>query len=134
MVADTLTIGEVSRAAGVHVETIRYYQTLGIVRQPDRPAGGFRRYGPDDIARLYFIKRAQQLGFALEEVKALLQLEDGQNCRETRLLAEKKLAIIEQRLADLAGMRRVLRRLIAECESGKRPRCCPIIASLARGG
>jgi MerR family mercuric resistance operon transcriptional regulator len=134
MVDETLTIGQVSRAAGVHVETIRYYQTLGIVRQPDRPAGGFRRYGPDDVARLAFIKRAQQLGFALDEVKALLQLEDGRSCRETRLLAEKKLAVIEQRLADLSRMRRLLKRLIGECEAGKRPRCCPIIATLARGG
>jgi MerR family mercuric resistance operon transcriptional regulator len=132
VVADTLTIGQVSHASGVHVETIRYYQGLGIVRAPLRPAGGFRRYGQDDVARLRFIKRAQQLGFALDEVKALLQLEDGQSCSETRPLAEKKLAVIEQRISDLSRMRCRLKHLIGECESGKRPRACPIIATLAR--
>jgi len=129
---DTLTVGQVSSASGVHVETIRYYQGLGIVRAPKRPGAGFRRYGQADVARLRFIKRAQQLGFTLDEVKNLLQLEDGQSCRETRLLAENKLAMIEQRLADLNRMRRLLKQLIGECASGKRPRACPIIATLAR--
>jgi MerR family mercuric resistance operon transcriptional regulator len=78
-----------------------------------------------------FIKRAQQLGFILEEVKSLLQLEDGQSCNETRLLAEEKLAIIERRLTDLTRVRRVLKGLIAECTQGKRPRSCPIIATLS---
>lgn len=132
MAADTLTIGQVSRASGVHVETIRYYQSLGIAREPERPTGGFRRYGEADVARLRFTKRAQQLGFALDEIKTLLRPEDGHSCRETRLLAEKKLAVIEQRLSDLARMRRLLKRLIGECESGRRPRTCPIIATLAR--
>jgi MerR family mercuric resistance operon transcriptional regulator len=129
-----LTIGQLSRAAGVHVETIRYYQGLGIVRAPPRPDGGFRRYGPHDVARLRFIKRAQGLGFTLDEVRSLLRLEDGRNCRETRRLAEAKLAVIEQRLADLNRMRRLLRRLIGECEAGGQPRACPITATLARDG
>lgn len=127
-----LTIGAVSRAADVHVETIRYYQSLGIVRTPPRPASGFRRYGEHDVARLRFIKRAQGLGFALEEVKALLKLEDGQRCPETRLLAERKLAGIETRIADLTRMQSVLRELVAACVSGKRPRACPIIATLTQ--
>ncbi|HEU0202894.1 MAG TPA: MerR family transcriptional regulator [Burkholderiaceae bacterium] len=131
MVADTLTIGQVSRASGVHVETIRYYQGLGIVRAPQRPAGGFRRYGEVDVARLRFIKRAQHLGFTLDEVRSLLQLEDGQSCRETRLLAENKLAVVEQRISDLNRIWRLLKQLIGECEAGKRPRTCPIIATLA---
>ena len=78
-----------------------------------------------------FIKRAQQLGFTLEEIKELLLLEDGQSCRETRLLAEHKLALIEARIAGLSRMRRLLRGLIAECVDGKRPRACPIIATLS---
>ncbi len=79
-----------------------------------------------------FIKRAQLLGFTLEEVKSLLQLEDGQSCRETRLLAEQKLTVIERRLTDLTRVRRVLKRLIAECaDGGKRPRSCPIITTLS---
>ncbi|MDQ3446085.1 MAG: MerR family DNA-binding protein, partial [Pseudomonadota bacterium] len=78
-----------------------------------------------------FIKRAQELGFTLEEVNALLRLEDGQSCGQTRALAEHKLAIIEERVADLNRMRRLLKNLITECATGKRPRSCPIIATLS---
>jgi MerR family mercuric resistance operon transcriptional regulator len=113
------------------VETIRYYQRIGLVAEPPRPLGGIRHYDGKAVSRLKFIKRAQQLGFSLDEVRNLLVLEDGQNCRETRALAEKKLEAIELRLADLRRMRKLLRDLIAECESGKRPRACPIIATLS---
>jgi MerR family transcriptional regulator, mercuric resistance operon regulatory protein len=77
------------------------------------------------------IKRAQELGFTLEEVKSLLLLEDGQSCRETRALAEHKLALIEERIADLTRMRRLLKGLMAECTRGRRPRSCPIIVTLS---
>lgn len=75
--------------------------------------------------------RAQHLGSTLEEVTDLLRLEDGQSCRETRLLAERKLALIERRIADLTRMRRMLKGLISECAAGHRPRSCPIIATLS---
>ena len=126
----TMTIGLVAAAADVHVETIRYYQRLGLVGEPSRPLGGIRRYDDTTVSRLRFIKRAQQLGFALDEVRNLLALEDGQSCRETRALAEKKLAVIEARLSDLRRMQKLLKSLITECDSGKRPRACPIIATL----
>ena len=129
---NTLTIGQVAKAAGVHLETIRYYQSLGLVAQPKRPPGSVRRYGNGTVARLRFVKRAQELGFTLEEVKNLLLLEDGQDCRATRKLAAHKLDIIKQRISDLNRMRRLLERLIEECETGNRPRCCPIIATLSR--
>ena len=125
-----LTIGQVATAADIHLETIRYYQRLGLVDEPVRPLGGFRRYDEHAVARLRFIKRAQQLGFSLDEVRNLLALEDGQSCRETRAMAEKKLTVIEARLADLRRMQKMLKSLIAECDSGKRPRACPIIATL----
>ena len=128
-----LTIGRLAEAAGVNVETIRYYQRRGLLDEPERPLGGHRRYAPAAVKRVGFVKRAQQLGFTLEEVKGLLQLEDGQNCRETRLLAEHKLVVIEGRIADLNRMRRLLKGLIVECEKGKRPRSCPIIATLSAG-
>lgn len=128
-----LTIGQVAARAGVHKETIRYYQGLGLVEEPARRPGSVRRYGDAAIARLQFIKRAQQLGFSLEEVKKLLLLEDGQNCAETRKLAEHKLSIIKERIADLDRMRRLLQGLIAECETGGRPRRCPIISTLSEG-
>lgn len=127
-----LTIGQVAAHAGVHKETIRYYQGLGLVDEPARRPGSVRRYGDEAIARLRFIKRAQHLGFSLEEVKKLLLLEDGQNCAETRKLAEQKLAIIRSRIADLNRMRRVLEQLIGECDKGGRPRRCPIISTLSK--
>jgi MerR family transcriptional regulator, mercuric resistance operon regulatory protein len=128
---EQLTIGRLAMAAGVNVETIRYYQRRGLMDEPDKPLGGYRRYTPTAVTRVRFIKRAQQLGFTLEEVSGLLLLEDGQNCREARLLAEHKLTVIEQRIADLTRMRRLLKGLIAECTAGQRPRSCPIIATLS---
>ena len=128
-----LPIGALAESAGVNVETIRYYQRRGLLEEPDKPPGGHRRYSVSAVKRVVFIKRAQQLGFTLEEVKALLRLEDGQSCAETRALAEHKLAMIEERLADLNRMRRLLKNLISECAVGKRPRSCPIIATLSAG-
>jgi len=129
-----LTIGQLAQAAAVNVETIRYYQRRGLLTEPAKPLAGHRRYPPAATRRLRFIKRAQALGFTLEEVAGLLALEETQSCRDTRRLAERKLAVIEGRLADIARMRRLLKGLIAECESGKRPRSCPIIATLSAGG
>ncbi|MBL8524987.1 MAG: Hg(II)-responsive transcriptional regulator [Betaproteobacteria bacterium] len=128
---NNLTIGQVAGEAGVHVETVRYYQRIGLIGEPLRPSGGVRRYGGAVVQRLRFVKRAQEIGFSLDEVRQLLALDDGQSCRETRQLAEHKLAVIEQRLADLARIRKTLKALVAECESGKRPRSCPIIATLS---
>lgn len=128
---EELTIGRLAKAAGVNVETIRYYHRRGLLDEPYKPLGGHRRYAPSAVARVRFIKRAQQLGFTLEEVTNLLRLEDGQSCRETRLLAERKLALIEKRIADLTRMRRTLKGLIIECTAGQQPRSCPIIATLS---
>src|SRR5258708_10461404 len=128
---DKLTIGGIAQAAGVNVETIRYYQRRGLLDEPEKPLGGHRRYASSAARRVRFIKRAQQLGFTLQEVKGLLLLEDGQSCRETRTLAEHKLAIIGARMADLSRMRRLLKGLIAECEDSKRPRSCPTITPLS---
>lgn len=129
--SEQLTIGALANAAEVNVETIRYYQRRGLLDEPHKPLGGHRRYPPLAVARVRFIKRAQQLGFTLEEVTGLLRLEDGQSCRETRLLAEHKLDMIEDRIADLTRMRRMLKGLIAECAAGQRPRSCPIITTLS---
>lgn len=129
---DHLTIGQVADAAGVNKETIRYYQALGLVEQPRRPPGSVRRYGAPTVERLLFIKRAQQLGFTLEEVGRLLLLEDGQDCASTRELAEQKLETIRSRIADLDRMRLLLEGLVRECRRGKRPRACPIISTLSR--
>lgn len=126
-----LTIGQVGREAGVHKETIRYYQSLGLVAEPRKPPGSVRRYGAETVSRLRFIKRAQQLGFSLDEVKRLLMLEEDQDCGATRRLAEERLSVIKSRIADLNRMRRLLEGLVSACNEGKRPRRCPIISSLS---
>ena len=133
MKIEALTIGQVAGQASVHVETIRYYQRLGLVPEPVRPLGGIRRYDQQIVTRLKFIKRSQQLGFTLDEVCSLLALDDGQNCRATRALAENKLVVIEERLGDLMRMQRALKKLINEGASGKRARSCPIIVTLLNG-
>jgi MerR family transcriptional regulator, mercuric resistance operon regulatory protein len=128
---EELTIGSLARAAQVNVETIRYYQRRGLLKEPARPPRGRRLYSDMVVRRVRFIKRAQRLGFTLDEVKGLLRLEDGRSCRETRLAAEQKLAVIEQRLADLTHVRRLLKGLIAECTEGGRQQLCPIISALS---
>ena len=127
---DALTIGRLAREAGVHVETIRYYQRRGLLGEPKRPAGGVRRYGADAIARLGFIRRAQEVGFTLDEVKALLVLGETPNCRGARSLAAKKLELVESRIRDLERMRAALAGLVGQCDA-RSERRCPIIESLS---
>jgi MerR family mercuric resistance operon transcriptional regulator len=107
-----MTIGRLALAAGINVETIRYYQRRGLIDEPRKPLGGHRRYPAEMVKTLAFIRRAQQLGFSLEEVKTLLALARGSNARATRELAEKKLEVLETRVAHLNKMRRQLARLI----------------------
>ncbi len=126
----SLTIGRLAESAQVNVETVRYYQRRGLMREPARPTGSVRRYSDDDVRRIRFIKRAQQLGFTLEEVTNLLKLEDGRSCRETEQLAQQKLSLVEARLTDLQRLRKTLRDLIGRCESGRGRITCPIIESL----
>jgi MerR family mercuric resistance operon transcriptional regulator len=129
-----LTIGRVAKAAGVNVETIRYYQRLKLLEEPEKPLGGVRRYGDAAVARVRFIRRAQELGFSLGEIQRLLRLEDPQSCGAARSLAVEKLALVESRLADLARMRGVLKDLVARCELRRGKVACPIIETLAKGG
>lgn len=97
--ATELTIGKLADAAGVNVETIRYYQRRGLLDEPAKPLGGHRRYPVDMVKRLRFIKRAQALGFTLSEVGGLLTLDESCACAETRARAARKLALIEQKMA-----------------------------------
>ena len=127
-----VTIGQLGQSAGVNVETIRYYQRIALLRAPARSYGSFRRYSAADLKRVRFIKRAQALGFSLEEVALLLGLSDGRHCNETRVLAEKKLEMVETKIADLASIRSALTDLVGQCGKGSRGRGCPIIDALAR--
>jgi MerR family mercuric resistance operon transcriptional regulator len=126
-----MTIGVLARGAGVNIETIRYYQRRGLIGTPRKPPGGVRRYDENALAHLRFIKRAQQLGFSLNEIRELLSLGE-QSCGATRRIAERRLADIEARLNDLKTMRRLLARLIRECAAG-RDAACPIAQSLSAG-
>lgn len=127
-----LTIGGVAALADVHKETIRYYQQLGLVPQPTRPLGTVRRYGDDTVSRLVFIKRAQELGFTLAEVKRLLSLERPQECTKVKELAEEKLELVRTRIKDLNRMRRALESLVDQCNKSPARRGCPIITTLSR--
>lgn len=130
METSAMTIGDLARAAEVNVETVRYYQRLGIFPEPPRARGSIRRYQDDALKRLHFIRRAQRLGFSLEEVKNLLGLSDGKHCAETRELAERKLALVEEKLADLNAMRDALTELVSACRRGGRGCGCPLIDAL----
>ena len=125
-----ITIGTLARKAGVNIETIRYYQRRGLLQEPPKPVEGYRLYPLDSVQRILFIKRAQRLGFSLEEIINLLQLGTG-NCSETKALAMQKLSAIETRLEDLEKMKRTLQDLVQRCESGAGDADCPIVSSLA---
>jgi MerR family mercuric resistance operon transcriptional regulator len=125
-----LTIGRLARTAGVGVETVRYYQSRGLLRVP--PAdGAFRVYPASAINRIGFIKRAQTLGFTLEEVRSLLDLEDGRNRRAIQSVAQARLGQIEDKLADLQRMRDALSDLLRLCRQTGPTAACPIIETLA---
>jgi MerR family mercuric resistance operon transcriptional regulator len=127
---DNLTIGVFAKAAGVNVETIRYYQRRGLLPQPEKPYGSIRRYGDSDIARVKFIKFSQRLGFSLDEVTQLLKLEDGTHCHEAAEIAEHKIADIRSRLQDLERMQTVLSQFASRCHHQDGSVNCPLITSL----
>lgn len=129
--AATSTIGAVAKAAGVNVETIRFYQRKGLLTEPDKPYGSIRRYGPADVARVKFVKAAQRLGFSLDEVAGLLTLDDGTHCDEARQLAEQKLADVRAKLAALRRIERVLAALVRDC-ARHGTASCPLISTLQR--
>ena len=130
MAQTKLTIGKVAAAAGVNVETIRFYQRRGLLAEPPKTPGGFRYYDNATIARLRFIKRAQALGFSLEEVIGLLALEQSNACSQTHDAAVRKLQLVEERITDLQRIRSTLKSLVQQCESGPAAVSCPIIESL----
>jgi MerR family transcriptional regulator, mercuric resistance operon regulatory protein len=127
----SLRIGSLASAAGVGIETIRYYQRRGLLAQPQRPYGGQRAYRRSDVERVRFIKRAQALGFTLDEIAELLKLDSGTGHARANALGTRRLAEIEDKLADLLAMRDALRALLRRCEHSQGRVTCPIIAALA---
>lgn len=130
---ENLTIGAFAKAAGVHVETIRFYQRKSLLVEPKRPYGSIRRYGAADVARVKFVKAAQRLGFSLDEIGELLRLEDGTRCSEAAGLATPRLADVRARLADLMRMEQVLSKLVSECSAHDGHVSCPLIDALHGG-
>lgn len=127
----TLTIGEVAKAAQVGVETVRFYEREGLIDRPPRRPSGYRQFPPETVHLIRFIKRAQDLGFTLQEVQELISLRNGNGKRkkEVRALAEAKMKDIDQKLARLQAMRSALWGLLEDCACGKRP-SCPILEAL----
>lgn len=125
-----LTIGRLARAAGINVETVRYYQRLGLIQEPQKPREGFRRYPPETVDRILFIRRAKNLGFTLKEIKELLELGDG-HCADVRARAEEKRGQVAAQIRDLKRLRKTLDELIAACLAGRENAHCPIVDTLA---
>ncbi len=125
-----LPIGAFAAAAGVNVETIRFYQRKGLLPAPTRMYGQIRRYGDGDVARVRFVKSAQRLGFSLEEIAGLLQLEDGTHCDEARVIAEEKLDDVRAKQHDLRRIESTLSRLVDDCCAAEGTIACPLIAAL----
>ena len=115
---------------GVNVETIRFYQRKGLLPEPAKPFGSIRRYGEADVTRVRFMKSAQRLGFSLDEIGELLQLEDGAHCEEASNLAASKLKDVREKLADLTRIEAALSELVCACTAAKGKVFCPLIASL----
>jgi MerR family transcriptional regulator, copper efflux regulator len=127
-----LLIGQVAEQAGVNLQTVRYYERRGLLPRPDRTAGNYRIYTADAPRRVRFVKRAQELGFTLKEIKELLALraEPQARCADVYEQAEAKVADIDNKLRDLRAMRKALGKLMAEC-SGRSPASeCPILEAL----
>ena len=128
------TIGALSKGTGCHIETIRYYERIGLLPEPPRSQGGHRLYEEDHLRRLAFIRRSRELGFTLEEVRGLLRLVDGGSytCAEVKTLTLDHAAEVRRKIADLRKLERVLKEMAAECDGSEVPEC-PIIDALYQG-
>jgi Hg(II)-responsive transcriptional regulator len=124
-----VTIGEVAGAAGVNVETVRFYEREGLIKKPPRPEDGYRKYPGSVIGRIRFIKRAQELGFTLREIRELIALQLA-DCAEARQLSREKIAEIDAKVEDLTKIRSALAGLVDACGDPARVNGCAILESL----
>ena len=131
MKIDALSIGALSKQSGVNIETIRYYEKIGVMPAPARSAGGYRMYAPDHLKRLGFVRRGRQLGFSLDELRGLLRLVDGHayTCAEVHTLTLQHLNEARRKIADLRRLERVLADMAAQCTKDLVPEC-PVIDAL----
>ena len=125
------SIGELARQSDVNIETIRYYEKIGVMPAPARSAGGYRVYGPEQLKRLSFVRRGRELGFSLDELRGLLRLVDGHTCTcaEVRALTLDHVAEVRRKIADLRRLERVMADMAAQCTGNRVPEC-PVIDAL----
>jgi MerR family transcriptional regulator, mercuric resistance operon regulatory protein len=125
-----LTIGKLAKQSEVTIETIRYYQQIGLLDEPEKPSSGYRLYPPDAINRIRFIKRAQQAGFTLKEIAELLSF-DGTHCSDVRQIAEQKCQQIDTQIEALIALRKVLGNLVKRCQTDASTERCSLIDTLS---
>ncbi len=132
MSSSTLTTGALAKAAGVGLETIRYYERIGLLPEPNRSSGGYRQYRSDDVRRVRFIRSAQELGFTLDEISELLELrvERGTACGEVAETADRVISRIDSKIRDLDTMRRALVSVRRACGSDEERGDCPILEAI----
>jgi Cu(I)-responsive transcriptional regulator len=120
-----MNIGELARAADTKAETIRYYERIGLFAAPPRTAGNYRDYSTAHVSRLIFIRRARDLGFLIEQIRALLDMADQkeQSCEAVDVIAREHLAEVKRKLADLSALRRELESMIGQCRHGTVAEC-----------
>ena len=123
---------EVADRAGVNVQTLRYYERRGLLPEPPRRESRYRIYGQDAVRIVRFIKRAQELGFSLDEVECLLELSEGgpESCEAAQRLASGRIAELDRRMANLRAMRDALGQLLATCSLPRAERECPLLQSI----
>ena len=131
MKKSSTTISKAAARAGVGIETVRYYQRLGLIEEPGKPVTGYRLYPEQTIALIRFIKHAQELGFTLKEVKVLVELGE-QNCLETRDMAGLKLELVQSKIRDLQLIEHNLKDLIRHCDTRREDEACPIYYSISQ--
>ncbi|WP_386071425.1 heavy metal-responsive transcriptional regulator [Tahibacter sp. UC22_41] len=127
-----MSIGQLAEQAGVAIDTVRYYERNDLLAPAGRLASGYRHYGATELKRLRFIRRAKALGFSLDDIRELLALSDERDVAEVKRAAQRKLADIEQRLAELERIRGGLKTLIAACPGHGRAEACPILNALTQ--
>jgi len=126
-----LTIGQLSRRTGCHIETIRYYEKIDLLLPPPRSEGGYRLYGEDHLKRLNFVRRSRELGFTLDEIRGLLRLVDGGDytCLEVKAITLEHLDEVRRKISDLRVLEKVLEDMVSQCDDGRVPEC-PVIEAL----
>ncbi len=123
------TVGKLAKAAGVNVETVRFYEREKLIQKPPKPREGFRCYSKEILARIQFIKRAQELGFTLKEIRNLLSLSEAR-CGDVQVLAKQKLENVKAKITDLERLASVLEDLLKQCQTNPNQMNCPIIEAL----